>query len=235
MRLKSARHRRDGLERWSPCASSDPSCVWMFAPMVTPSMSQSRRKSAASDLKRSVSPSAKGWACASGAGRCTRPQPEGQAQVVGRLVGRAEGRKRRRGVFQLCFGQLEAVEAAARHEEQLIAAHMARGTQLALEVPALAQQARLGVAAALGGARKLRGDEREVRKIGRQLFNLVGGGEDYAQAAGAPGPGLGFSLPLIEPDDEGLGRIGARFRNIPPFIDDDLTITQQAAWHRPSP
>src|ERR1700690_3434215 len=152
----------------------------MFAPMVIPSMSRSRRKSAASGLRRSGSPSAKEWACASGAGRCTRPQPEGQAQVIGRLVGCAEGRKRRRGVFQLRFRQLEAIEAAARHEKQLIAAHMARGTQLALEIPALAQQARLGVAAALGGPGKLRGDERKGREVGRQLFNPVAGRKDYS-------------------------------------------------------
>src|SRR6202166_4270384 len=170
MRLKSAMRIRVGPQPWSRCASSDPSCAWIYAPRACPFMSRSRRKSAANDLRPRGSPWAKKSVCASGAGRYIRPQLERQPDVIRRLVGGAEGRERRGGVLQIRFGQLEAVEAAARHEEQLIAVHIAGGSQLALEIPTLAQQSCLRVAASLAGPGKLRADQREARQIRCQLF-----------------------------------------------------------------
>src|ERR1700722_4783406 len=225
MRLKSAMRVRVGPQRWSPCASSDPSCAWIYAPRACPFMSRSKPKSAANDLRQSDSPWAKKSVCASGAGRYIRPQLDSQPDVIRRLVGGAEGRERRGGVLQIRFGQLEAVEAAARHEKQLIAAHVAGGTQLALEIPPLAQQACLRVAAPLAGPGKLRADQREARQIRCQPFNFVGGRQHYPQAAAALGPSIGLGLPLIESHNERHGRIGRRFGNIAPFIDNYLTIT----------
>src|ERR1700722_12721535 len=188
MRLKSAMRLRAGPQPWSRCASSDPSCAWIYAPRACPFMSRSKRKSAASDSRPSGSPSAKKSVYASGAGRYIRPQLECQPDVIRLLVGGAEGRERRGGVLQVRFGQLEAVEAAARHEKQLIAAHEAQGTQFALEIPALAQQACLRVAAPLAGPGELRADQREARQIRCQPFNFVGGRKHYPQAAAALGP-----------------------------------------------
>ena len=58
----------------------------------------------------------------------------------------------------LAGGQLEAIEAAAREEEDLITTHVAGGAQLPLELIAFAQQPALSIAASLTGPWKLSSD-----------------------------------------------------------------------------
>ena len=135
--------------------------------------------------------------------------------------------------------ELEAVEAAASEQEQLIAADVARGTELAGEPVALAQQPPLRVAAAVGGTREFGGDQGEAGDVGRQLFHLVGREQHYPQAAGVAGPPVALGRPAGERNDEagyrgGIDRL-LEFGQILPVVSDDITVTQQPARHRPSP
>src|SRR5476649_1844713 len=109
--------------------------------MASRSMSRWKRKSAGSATSVNALASARKWACASGAGRCIPPaalQLEGQPGVVRPLIRPGESRQRRIAVLDVRIGQLEAVEAAARHEKQLIAAHVTGRAQLAVKFPLLA-------------------------------------------------------------------------------------------------
>src|SRR5271168_5039979 len=156
-------------------------------------MSRWKRKSAASATRASALRSAKRWACASDAGRCTQRtalQLERQPRIVRRLIGRRKRRQRRRRGLDLRVGQLEAVEAAARHEKYLIAAHEARGAQLPREFPVLAQLARLGVTAPLAGPGEFRTDQGEVLEIGNEYTDTVGRGQHHAQPPAARNPGV---------------------------------------------
>ncbi len=60
---------------------------------------------------------------------------------------------------------LEGVDAAAAHEQPLVAQHVADGADLALVAKALAQQARVGVAASVPELGKLEFDKREVMDV----------------------------------------------------------------------
>ena len=83
-----------------------------------------------------------------------------QVAVRSALVGDGEIVERRQRDLQVgALGQLERVEAAARHIEQLIALDLADRAQLAGELVALAQQLRLAVAAAFGDAAELDRDQ----------------------------------------------------------------------------
>src|ERR1700737_457450 len=113
-------------------------------------MSCWKRKSAASATKPSASASVRQWVYASDDGRCiplAALQLERQPRVVRRLMSPRKSRERGMRGLDVGIRQFEAVEAAAGHEEQLIAAHIARGAQLAAEFPLFAEHARLGVTA----------------------------------------------------------------------------------------
>src|SRR3546814_19937325 len=65
--------------------------------------------------------------------------------AAGRLVEEVEfGQRLAPGVDGVLVGHLEGIEAAAQHEQKLVAQHVADRAQLALEAVALAQQARIG-------------------------------------------------------------------------------------------
>src|SRR6202051_586516 len=115
-------------------------------------MSPWKRKSAASATKASASVSARQWAYASGDGRCiplAALQLERQPRVVRRLISPRKSLERGMCGFDVGIRQFEAVEAAAGPEEQLIAAHIALGAQLAGKLPLFTKCARLRVAASL--------------------------------------------------------------------------------------
>jgi len=70
--------------------------------------------------------------------------------------------------------RLEAVEAATREQECLVLAHAgAHRAQLAAEAEALAQQPRLGVAAALAGAGELDRHEIEAGEIRGEIRHAI--------------------------------------------------------------
>src|SRR5260370_23033242 len=134
-------------------------------------MSCWKRKSAASVTKRSASASVRPWAYAFGDGRCiplAALQLEGQPRVVRWLIGPRKNRQRRMRGLDVGIRQFEAVEAAAGHGEQLIAAHIARCAQLAAELPLFAQYARLRVTAPFAGSGKIRADQGNPRDNERQ-------------------------------------------------------------------
>ncbi len=80
-----------------------------------------------------------------------------------RLVRRRKLSESLQRIFGILVGaQLKRIDAAAVHEKELIAQHVADCTQLAAITVALAQQARDRVAAAIGELRKLEGHELEV-------------------------------------------------------------------------
>src|ERR1700731_799103 len=130
-------------------------------------MSCWKRKSAASVTKRNASASGRPSACASGDGRCiplAALQLERESRVVRRLIGPGKSRQHRMGGLDVGLRQFEAVEAAAGHEEQLIAAHIARGAQLAAELPLFAEHARLRVTASLAGSGEVRCNQAKPRE-----------------------------------------------------------------------
>src|SRR5277367_5673716 len=98
------------------------------------------------------------------AGRCIRSaalQLDRKACIVRRLISKGERGQRGGRGLDLVLRQFKAVEAAARHEEYLIAAHEAGGTKFAAEFPLFAQDARLGIAAAVAGSGEVRANKRQ--------------------------------------------------------------------------
>ncbi len=68
--------------------------------------------------------------------------------------------RRERDVEIGAFGQLERIEATARHIKQLIALDLAHGAQLARELVTRAKQRRLAVTATFGQTAELDRDQR---------------------------------------------------------------------------
>src|ERR1700722_7607710 len=201
-------------------------------------MNRWRPKSAANATRASTSPSVRKWAYASGVGRCIPPaalQLERQSRVVRRLIAPRKGRQRRTCGFDVGIGQFEAVEAAARHEKQLVAPYVAGGTQLAGESPLFAQLARLGIAASLAGSGKLRRNQGKSRGGGRQRFPPVSRLQNDTQPAAARNPRVALALPLREREDQRRRRNVRGFTRVRPRVLDDSAVTQQSARHTPSP
>src|ERR1700733_7269527 len=184
-------------------------------------MSRWRRKSAASATKPNALASARPWVYASGGGRCIRPaapQLERQAEVVRRLIGPRKSGQRRMCGLEVGIGQFETVEAAARHEEQLVAAHEARGAQFALELPLFAQDARLRVAASLAGSRKAGSDQRKAREIRRQQFHFVGRAQHDSEPPILRQPALAIVLPLRYGENQRRSLVDLGFRQVRPVV-----------------
>ena len=75
--------------------------------------------------------------------------------VFGRLIEEIELAERLRPILgERAVADLESVDAAAAHEEQLVAQHIARGAQLAAETQPAAQQPRLRIGPPVGEAGK---------------------------------------------------------------------------------
>ena len=134
-------------------------------------------------------------------------------------------------VVDLAVGQFEAVEAAARHEKQLVAAHEARGAQFAGEFPMFAQLPSLRVAAAFAGAGEFRADQGKPREIGRQQFHTVRRRQHHPQPAAAGDPEVALVLPLRQGEDQRRGRIARGLGQVQPIIVDDPAVTQQPTRH----
>src|SRR5579862_5365282 len=93
------------------------------------------------------------------------------AMIRGRLIKHIELAKRLAPIlFERTLADDKAIEATAPHEEQLVAQHIARGTQLALVAIAVAQQPRLRISAAIGEFRELQHDKVEAPEIRRHDF-----------------------------------------------------------------
>ena len=75
----------------------------------------------------------------------------------------------------LCFAflDLERIEAAAPHEQVLVAKHVADGPDLAGIAVALAQPARVGIGAAVGKGRERQGDDAEMIEAFRTADEVV--------------------------------------------------------------
>src|SRR5262245_1759139 len=69
--------------------------------------------------------------------------------------------------------QLECIDSAAGHEEDLIALHMAHGAYFPGELEPVAQYPRLAVSAALARRRELDGDQRQPWQVGAQQLDTV--------------------------------------------------------------
>src|SRR3546814_21193836 len=113
--------------------------------------------------------------------------------AAGRLVEEVEfGQRLAPGVDGVLVGHLEGIEAAAQHEQKLVAQHVADRAQLALEAVALAQQARIGIGTAVADARELQGAELEVAAIlvdaGRRMVAFPEQAESALVPAHTPTP-----------------------------------------------
>ncbi len=114
----------------------------------------------------------------------------GRVAVLGRLVeyrNLAERLAPARDARAL--GDLEGVEAAAAHEQRLIAQHLADRAQLAPIAVACAQQARVGVGAAVAEAGELERDHLKAVQLGRDLPGRLVGAQPDAARRIAPGQG----------------------------------------------
>ena len=139
------------------------------------------------------------------------------------------------GVLDVGIAQLEAIEAAARHKEQLIAAYIAGCAQFSGESPLVAQLPGLGVAASFGRPGEFCGDQTEVLQIRGDLLYVMRRREHHAQGRAARQPGIRLQLPLCQRHDQRRSRIARGLGNIAPFVDNNLCVTQQAARHRLAP
>src|ERR1019366_915144 len=135
----------------------------------------------------------------------------------------------------LAGGQLKAIEAAAREEEDLITTHVAGGAQLPLELIAFAQQPALSIAAPLTGPWKLSSDQVETREVGRELLDLMDRREHHAEAPGCGTPRSLVGEPPLESQDEtahaGRGYVVPGISQVPPVVSDHPAVTQQLARH----
>src|ERR1700689_3935597 len=109
---------------------------------------------------------------AAASGRAGAP-PHLHQRVAAILVGDAEVVERaERGLQVLGRIEIEAVEAAAREEKQLVALDRATGTQFARVIVALAQHSSLAVAAALTDLGEFDDDQAQPRQGRGQYLDL---------------------------------------------------------------
>src|SRR3954463_16352435 len=105
-------------------------------------------------------------------------------RVDGTLIGHREIIEALDGFFQTrALRQLECIESASSHEEQLIALNLADGPQFARELVTLSQQLSLTVAAALSQSAELDCDERHAQEVMLQCGDWIGGSDTHAEAS----------------------------------------------------
>jgi hypothetical protein len=151
------------------------------------------------------------------------------------LIRGRECRQGRGGGADLAVRKFEAIESTARHEEQLIPAHIARGAQLAGEFPAFPQYSRLRISAPLAGSGKFCRNQLESREVRRQAADIVLRRQQNAQAPGSSQPQVAGLEPAVKRHDQRRGRIDRGLGEVMPIVDGDQPVTQQLAWHKPFP
>src|SRR5487761_1377502 len=99
---------------------------------------------------------------------------------------------------------LERIEAAARHEQELVAQYVTGGAQFAPEAETTAEQPRLGIGPAVDEAREIQCDQRKAIKRVADYRRRRVVGQTQAQRRTAIRPAFGFGLPALERDRHGL-------------------------------
>src|SRR5690606_36547382 len=152
-----------------------------------------------------------------------------------RLVGNREVAEGRQCSLQVCaFGQLEGIETAAGHIEELIALNLTDCAKLAGELEALAEHLRLAVAAAFRQSAEFDRHERDTQEIVLQRFDRIRRPEPYAEAPVPQPPLVALFLPARERQDQRASAPLRIFVRIPPLVGDDLTLLDELAHiHEP--
>src|SRR4029453_2136446 len=131
-----------------------------------------------------------------------------EAAVAGRLVkyrialcGGGEGL---RVAVLLPF---DSGKTGAQHEDELVAQHLACGTQFAVIAMTFAQQASLAISAAIAETREHQGDHGEPVKIREEMVDIPVIGPDPAGLSGAAEQSLGvFEKPCRRNQDRAIAR-----------------------------
>ncbi len=116
------------------------------------------------------------------------------------------GKRLEPGLDRVALRHFEGVEAAALHEEELVAQHLPDRAQLALVAVALAQQARIAIGAAVGEFGKFERDQREAGDVAGDRGGMLPGLELDADRRAARQKLVLLALPPLETDDDGAGR-----------------------------
>src|SRR5712671_8080639 len=163
------------------------------------------------------------------------PVQRGEAAIASRLIEYRitlyRGSKRFRVAFLLHF---ERVEAGAQHEHELIAQHLAGGTQLALETLTLPQQPRLAVSAAVAEGRKHQGDHRKPVEIRDKVFDIAIVRPDHAGPPHTPRKTFRvLEKPRSRDQDRAIARNLGVIGHMDQRIAGNLSVFNE--WHRPAP
>ena len=120
-----------------------------------------------------------------------------------RLIGQREaGQASLDDIRGHLVGGLESVEAAAVHEQQQVAHHLAGGADLAAIAVAFAQQPRLGKGAAVVEFGKLQCDHRQATEIAGELLDRIARLEAHTQRIAARLDQPPLLLPARQADDD---------------------------------
>ena len=130
----------------------------------------------------------------------TLAQGHGRAAGVARgLVSHRDLRKRLfEGFGRVGIGHVEGIEAAAHHEGDLVAQHVADGADFTFEIQPLAQQPCIGIGPPIREGREVERDEIEAAEvIGNQIRRLVAR-QDDAERTVVRHHVIGSVLPAFE-------------------------------------